>query len=342
MRCPEHDGIRSRPVPLIDHIDADDYSPLGKHPAVIVDADRYAPSIAPTQAVIIGVDPKGNLPLVDQGRFDVLLTSAPDAPAPWVVIAGKSLDDAANTLALTVSQYPMASMVLCQTLRVNEQISFADAIIAESLAYSALLGGSEFARWKRSRPRPAERPKPDPVLVEREGDQITLTLNDSANGNAMTATMRDALYAALANIADDPTAPTVTLKAAGKCLSTGGALHEFGSADDLAAAHTVRTLHSCARVIAALGDRVTVRMHGACIGSGMEIPAAAGRRIGSRDAWFQLPELRMGLIPGAGGTVTVSRAIGRHRCGWMVLSGKRISAATALDWGLLHSIENFA
>lgn len=324
----------------IDHIDADDYSPLGIYPAVIVDAAQYIPSAAPTQSVVIGVHHEGTLPMVEEGQFDVLLTSKPDAPAPWVEIASTTLLDAANALAATVAQWPMASTMLCQTLRISEQLSVADAIIAESLAYSAVLGGSEFARWKRLQPRPAERPKPDAVLVEREGDHITLMLNDAAGGNAMTAAMRDALYAALANVADDPTAPTVTLKAAGKCFSTGGALHEFGTADDLAAAHAVRTLHSCARIIAALADRVSVRMHGACIGSGMEIPAAAGHRVATQDAWFQLPELRMGLIPGAGGTVTVSRAIGRHRCCWMVLSGKRVSSATALEWGLVHHIEN--
>ncbi|MDK2756037.1 MAG: enoyl-CoA hydratase/isomerase family protein [Blastomonas fulva] len=326
----------------IDHIDADDYSPLGVYPAVIVDAARYVPSAAPAQSVVIGVDREGKLPMVEESQFDVLLTSKPDAPAPWVEIASTTVRDAANALAATVAQCPMASTILCQTLRINEQLSTMDAIIAESLAYSALLGGSEFARWNRLQPRPTERPKPDPVLVEREGDLITLTLNDAAGGNAMTAAMRDALYAALANIADDPTAPTVTLQAAGKCFSTGGALHEFGTADDLAAAHAVRTLHSCARIIAALGDRVTVRVHGACVGSGMEIPAAASYRIASSGAWFQLPELRMGLIPGAGGTVTVSRAIGRHRCCWMVLSGKRVSSATALEWGLVHQIENRA
>lgn len=326
----------------IDHIDADDYSSIGSHPAVIVDAERYVPSGAPTQCVVIGVDHEGKLPVVDQGQFDVLLTSTPGAPAPWVETASTTLSQAANALAATVAQWPMASTMLCQTLRINERLGITDAIIAESLAYSALLGGSEFARWKRLQPRPAEPPKPDPVLVERAGDHITLTLNDAAGGNAMTAAMRDALYAALANIADDPTAPTVVLQAAGKCFSTGGALHEFGTADDLAAAHAVRTLHSCARIIAALGDRVTVRLHGACVGSGIEIPAAAGYRVATPDAWFQLPELRMGLIPGAGGTVTVSRAIGRHRCYWMVLSGKRVSCATALEWGLVHQIEHRA
>ena len=50
----------------------------------------------------------------------------------------------------------------------------------------------------------------------------------------------------------------------------------------------------------------------------------------------------MGLIPGAGGTATVARAIGRHRTMWMLLSGKRVGAAQALEWGLIHAVESRA
>ncbi|PZU17484.1 MAG: hypothetical protein DI591_03975 [Citromicrobium sp.] len=57
---------------------------------------------------------------------------------------------------------------------------------------------------------------------------------------------------------------------------------------------------SAALLVHRMGDRARVRLHGACIGSGIEIPAAAARRIGSADLLVQLPELRMGLMPGAG------------------------------------------
>jgi enoyl-CoA hydratase/carnithine racemase len=63
------------------------------------------------------------------------------------------------------------------------------------------------------------------------------------------------------------------------------------------------------------------------------------RRLATPDLIVQLPELRMGLIPGAGGTVSLARAIGRHRLLWLVLGAFRIGADTALDWGLIHAIE---
>jgi enoyl-CoA hydratase/carnithine racemase len=53
---------------------------------------------------------------------------------------------------------------------------------------------------------------------------------------------------------------------------------------------------------------------------------------------FGLPELSLGLLPGAGGTVSVTRRIGRWRTAYLVLSGRRIDAATALRWGLVDEI----
>jgi enoyl-CoA hydratase/carnithine racemase len=99
-------------------------------------------------------------------------------------------------------------------------------------------------------------------------------------------------------------------------------------------AHYIRSLRSCAMLLMALGERATVHLHGACIGSGIEIAAAAGRRVAHPDAFFQLPEVAMGLIPGAGGTVTINRAIGRHRAAYIALSGRRFSARIGLEWGL--------
>jgi enoyl-CoA hydratase len=81
-------------------------------------------------------------------------------------------------------------------------------------------------------------------------------------------------------------------------------------------------------------------VQGACVGSGLEVAAFAARLTAAPDAWFQLPELAMGLIPGAGGCVSVPRRIGRRRTAALVLSGRRISARTALDWGLIDAIVN--
>ena len=286
-------------------------------------------------AIHVAVDRAGTLAIGDLARFDVALTAAAEPPAPWVGLAPARL----GQLAEGVARAPLAALVLTRVLRIGEALPFAAALELESLAYSTLLGGAEFARWRAANPAGAMPPEPaDPVRYEREGDAVTLTLASPATRNAMSATMRDALYAGLASVIEDPSEPTLVLRGEGRCFSTGGELAEFGSAGDLAIAHLVRTRRSAALLLHRLGDRAEVRLHGACIGSGIEIAAAAARRIAAAGMIFQLPELGMGLIPGAGGTVTIARAIGRHRTAWLALSGRRIGAARALDWGLIHDI----
>jgi enoyl-CoA hydratase/carnithine racemase len=96
---------------------------------------------------------------------------------------------------------------------------------------------------------------------------------------------------------------------------------------------------SPARAMAAVADRLVAHLHGACFGSGIELPAFAARVVARPDTVVGLPELSLGLIPGAGGTVSVTRRIGRHRTAWLALTGRTIDAATALEWGLVDEIE---
>jgi enoyl-CoA hydratase/carnithine racemase len=100
----------------------------------------------------------------------------------------------------------------------------------------------------------------------------------------------------------------------------------------------VRLTRSPARLLAACADRVWSQVHGACIGAGIELPAFGARLLAAEDAVFQLPEVGMGLVPGAGGTVSLPRRIGRQRTAWMALSGLPVDAPTALAWGLVDEL----
>ncbi len=82
--------------------------------------------------------------------------------------------------------------------------------------------------------------------------------------------------------------------------------------------------------------------HGACVGAGTEMAAYAGRVVATPDAFFALPEVRMGLVPGAGGSVSVPRRIGRWRSAWLALTGDRLPAMTALRWGLVDEVTQTA
>ncbi|SEQ81704.1 Enoyl-CoA hydratase/carnithine racemase [Solimonas aquatica] len=274
-------------------------------------------------------------------------------PCPVIALGGQDnalsracdlrLDDAAPLAALAarVRRWPLASTVLVQLLRLQRHLPLEDALQAESLAYATLQGGVEYRRWlqERGTPEPLADDEDGPeLLLARDDETLLLTLNRPQRRNSMTVAMRDALNEALALVQADPGITQVQLSARGKCFSTGGELREFGSASDPASAHIIRSLTLPGRQLARVASRVQVQLHGACIGSGIEFPAFAARLIARRDAWFQLPELQYGLIPGAGGTVSIAQRIGAQRLAWMVLSGKRIDADTALAWGLVDAI----
>jgi enoyl-CoA hydratase/carnithine racemase len=100
----------------------------------------------------------------------------------------------------------------------------------------------------------------------------------------------------------------------------------------------VRTTRSPARLLALCAGRLRAEVHGACIGAGIELPAFAARVVAREDAFAELPELSMGLVPGAGGTVSLPRRIGRQKTAWLGLSGERIDAARGLAWGLFDAV----
>jgi enoyl-CoA hydratase/carnithine racemase len=132
----------------------------------------------------------------------------------------------------------------------------------------------------------------------------------------------------------------VTLRAVGEAFCVGGELEEFGTTRDPASAHLIRRRSLPAAAIAARASILDVHAQGACIGAGLEIAAFAARFTAAPRAWFQLPELSMGLIPGAGGCVSVPARIGRQRAALLILSGRRIDAETALSWGLIDMIQD--
>jgi enoyl-CoA hydratase/carnithine racemase len=100
----------------------------------------------------------------------------------------------------------------------------------------------------------------------------------------------------------------------------------------------IRRRTSPAFLLSRVSEILTVHIQGACVGAGLEMAAFARRVTATSNAWFQLPEVAMGLLPGAGGCFSVPRRIGRQRAALMLLSGRRISAETALRWGLIDAI----
>jgi enoyl-CoA hydratase/carnithine racemase len=178
--------------------------------------------------------------------------------------------------------------------------------------------------------------------VQRREDHLELVLNRPHVRNALNRAMRDGLLEGLALAAADPTIVEVALRGEGPSFCSGGDLDEFGSFTDPASAHLVRLAASIGRSIDALGPRIVAHVHGPCAGSGVELPAFAGRVVARPDFSAALPEVGLGLIPGAGGTASITRRVGRHRMALLALSGARINAVTALAWGLVDAVTDGA
>lgn len=305
--------------------------PLGS--AVVVDAstDRSPDDLpvlreaaATLPCVIFGVAEDDASPCAD--LFDVIV--APHDPM---------LDAALET----VGAHPLAATALAVLLRGVGGRSVGDGLAAESAVYSTLQAGPEFAAWRAITPTRSRASTDHPtVCVERSDGQLRVTLSRPEVHNAFSARMRDELIAALEIAIADPSIAEVVLDGAGPSFCSGGDLDEFGSRPDPATAYLVRLARSAGRALAMISDRVTARIHGACLGSGIELPAFAHRVIADPNTEIALPEVGMGLIPGAGGTVSLPRRIGRHRTALLALSRTSIDAETALRWGLVDEIES--
>jgi enoyl-CoA hydratase/carnithine racemase len=272
------------------------------------------------------------------------LTISEDAVADRRAVTVESTASALAELTTRVGTWPQAATVCDDVLRSVDPYAPALAgVITESLAYSTLQSGGEFAAWLRRR-GPAAVPKlPDPVVADRDGNTLNIRFNRPARHNAFSNDARAALLEALDVARHDPSVEDVILSGNGPSFCSGGDLAEFGSFADPASAHIARVRHSPALVLdsitARLGRRCRARVHGQVLGSGLEMAAFCGWVEAQRDSVLGLPELGLGLIPGAGGMVSVTKRIGRWRTAYLVLSGHAIDADRALDWGLVDAVE---
>lgn len=252
-------------------------------------------------------------------------------------------EDDIETVQAAIASSPLAAAALVHVLRVAESLPIQAAMTVESLAYATLQGGIEHQRWLRAQAGDPEMitgsdAQSDAILIERSGDVIKAKLNRPEHRNSISVEMRDALVALFELVDLDKRIERLELSGAGACFSTGGERREFGLSADPSIAHQIRALQNPGRLLSQIAPRVHCHLHSACIGSGIEIPAFAGRLTAEPKTFFQLPELKLGLIPGAGGCVSISRRIGRQRTAWLAITGKRITADTALDWGLIDEI----
>jgi enoyl-CoA hydratase len=238
------------------------------------------------------------------------------------------------------AETPLAALAFVQLLRGAPPASTHAGLVAESFVYSTLQSGPEFRRWLEARPRKRDRvDESEPTCrIERDRSRLDIRLSRPLKHNAFSRAMRDQLCESLQLALADPSIEEVVLSGEGPSFCSGGDLDEFGSFPDPTMSHATRMTRSPALLIAQLTGRIRSELHGACVGAGAELPAFTDHVVADEDAFFWLPEVGLGLVPGAGGSVSLTRRIGRERTAWLGLSGERIDARTALDWGLVDEV----
>jgi enoyl-CoA hydratase/carnithine racemase len=290
--------------------------------------------------VIVAVGSAADIARAGSWLDTATFTLTEDSCADRRVVTIDSVPETLAELTDRCQRWPHASSVCDDVLRaVQPGGPTLAAVVTESLAYSTLQAGPEFARWLAER-GPARMPEiADPVRAERDGDTLRIRFNRPQRHNAFSTDARAALLEALTVARLDPSVTGIVLSGNGPSFCSGGDLAEFGTFDDPASAHLARTRHSPALALdaltARLGRSCRAEVHGRVLGSGLEMAAFCGWIEAHGDSVFGLPELSLGLIPGAGGTVSVTRRIGRWRTAYLVLSGRTVGADTALAWGLV-------
>jgi methylglutaconyl-CoA hydratase len=167
---------------------------------------------------------------------------------------------------------------------------------------------------------------------------VTLTLNRPVKGNAYNRVVLDRLETELARIAADPGVRVVVLRGAGRHFCVGGDIFGDPQAHIGDESPTPRTmLPGICFELDRLGKPTIAAVHGACFGGGFALAACCDILLATSDAFFSVPELRLGFAPGPVAPYFL-RGLGPRHLRRYLISGERFSAADGLRMGLVHEI----
>jgi 3-hydroxyacyl-CoA dehydrogenase len=167
--------------------------------------------------------------------------------------------------------------------------------------------------------------------LTREGDVAVVTLN-SPPVNALSAAVRDGLHAAFKQAIADPAAKAIVLICDGRTFIAGADISEFGRRSSGVGLQEVLTL------IEDAPKPVIAAIHGTALGGGLETALVCHYRVAAPSAVCGLPEVNIGLLPGAGGTQRLPRVMGVEKALEMVTSGQHLPAKQCLESGLIDEI----
>lgn len=176
-----------------------------------------------------------------------------------------------------------------------------------------------------------DKPTTSPISTSRHGDVLIVTSNNPPV-NALGAAVRQGLVAAIEEAEGDEAIKAVVIRCEGQTFFAGADITEFGKPPVMPWLPTVvDTIENCSKPVVAA-------IHGTALGGGLEVALGCHYRIAVRDAKLGVPEVKLGLLPGAGGTQRLPRVAGVQKALEMVTSGAMISAKDAHDVGLVDRI----
>jgi len=169
------------------------------------------------------------------------------------------------------------------------------------------------------------------VFDEKRGDVAVITINNPPV-NALGADVRQGIADAVTRAGADDEVRAIVLIGVGRCFCGGADIREFGQTP------IPPSLPDVIDIIEACPKPVVAAIHGVAFGGGFELPLGCHYRIATASAKVALPEVTLGLIPGAGGTQRLPRLIGVKSALDMILSGKPVPADAARSFGILDEI----
>src|SRR6478609_2191258 len=168
---------------------------------------------------------------------------------------------------------------------------------------------------------------PETILVEREGRVAILTINRPDKMNALNDQVREDMLEILGQIETDDSVGVVVITGAGeKSFIAGADIGEFAGRSPFDQRHAMRSPRIF-DIMAGFPKPVIAMINGFCLGGGCELAMSCDLRIASDKARFGQPEIKLGLIPGGGGTQRLPRLIGLGNAMRLVLTGDMIGAA---------------
>jgi enoyl-CoA hydratase/carnithine racemase len=177
------------------------------------------------------------------------------------------------------------------------------------------------------------------VRIDRQGLAAWVTIDRPAAMNALTGEVLAGLEAATAELAADPAVRLVAFTGAGdRAFCAGADLKERRGMSEADTRARIDLINRCFTAIARLPRLTVAAVNGVALGGGLELALACDLRIAVEGAELGLTEVRLGILPGAGGTQRLARAIGAARAKELILLGRRVPAARALALGLVSEV----